>query len=171
MARLRTFAAVTVWAYLVWVLLTWTKTAEQLLFGAGTALVIGGVMAPLGRVGAPWSVLKPKRLWALMCLGGSALARSIRANASLARRIWLPSRPLHSGMIIVPTRMHTDGGVAATGLITSMIVDNQVVDADRKHDLLQYHAVAVPDGDAAQRAEHINAPIERIVGRVTGEAP
>jgi multicomponent Na+:H+ antiporter subunit E len=128
-------------------------------------------MAPLGPVGAPWSVLRPKRLSALLWLGGSALARSIRANVSLARRIWLPSRPLHSGMIIVPTQMHTDGGVAATGLITSMIVDNQVVDVDRKHDLLQYHAVAVPEGDGAQRAEHINEPIERIVGRVTGESP
>lgn len=171
MARLRTFAAVATWAYLVWLLLTWSTTAEQLLFGAGTALVIGALMSVLGPVAAPWSVADPKRFWALIRLGGSALERSVRANARLARRIWLPSRPLRSGMIIVPTAMHTDGGVAATGLITSMIVDNQVVDTDRKNDLLQYHAVSVPEGNREQRADRINAPIERIVGRVTGEAP
>ena len=28
------------WAYAVWVLLTWTRTAEQLLFGAGIAAVV-----------------------------------------------------------------------------------------------------------------------------------
>src|ERR1700722_20900803 len=33
----RRAAALFCWAYAVWVLLTWTRTAEQLLFGAGIA--------------------------------------------------------------------------------------------------------------------------------------
>jgi multicomponent Na+:H+ antiporter subunit E len=38
------------WAFGVWVLLTWTLTAEQLLFGAVAAAVVALALAPLG----PW---------------------------------------------------------------------------------------------------------------------
>jgi multicomponent Na+:H+ antiporter subunit E len=61
--------------------------------------------------------------------------------------------------------------MAATGLITSLIVDNQIVDLDVRRRELQYHAVAVPPGDAAQRAESINAPTERWLARLQGRTP
>ena len=50
-------------------------------------------------------------------------------------------------MVIVPTTESSDGGLAAVGLITSLIVDNQIVDLDRATHRLQYHAVAVPSLD------------------------
>jgi multicomponent Na+:H+ antiporter subunit E len=152
-----------IWAYVVWLLLTWTATAEQLLFGAGLALLCGFALAPLGAVVPPWRVLNPLRLLAIAGLLGHAAIRIVRANVSLAIRIWRPSRPLRSGMVIVPTTAHTDGELAAVGVITSLIVDNQIVDLDHSEALLQYHAVSVPEGD---RAEAINAPTERLVARV-----
>ncbi len=41
------------WAFGVWVLLTWTLTAEQLLFGAVVALAVALALAPLGEVAGP----------------------------------------------------------------------------------------------------------------------
>jgi multicomponent Na+:H+ antiporter subunit E len=84
----------------------------------------------------------------------------VRANLSLTRRILLPSRPVHSGMVIVATDAITDGELAATGLLTSLVVDNQLVDLDRSNRELQYHAMAVPETAAWK---HINGPIERRV--------
>lgn len=152
------------WAYGVWLLLTWTATAEQLIFGGLLAAGVGVLMAPLGPVVAPWQLLVPRRLVAVLHLAGYGLLAIARANVSLARRIWSPSRPLSSGMVVVPTTARTDGELTATGVITSLIVDNQVVDLDRSERVLQYHAVAIPLSEDA--AEEINKPVERLVRKV-----
>jgi multicomponent Na+:H+ antiporter subunit E len=159
-------AALSIWLFGFWLVLTWTVTAEQLVFGALLSVAVAVAMAPLGTVVAPWRLADPRRLAAVAVLTISSLGRIVRANLSLARRIWSPSRPLRSGMIIVPTTMHTDGELAAVGLVTSLIVDNQCVDLDRSADELQYHAVAVPEGSGAERAERVNAPTERLVAKV-----
>ena len=41
------------WAYLVWALLTWTLTVEQVLFGAAIALAVAVALAPVGEVAGP----------------------------------------------------------------------------------------------------------------------
>jgi multicomponent Na+:H+ antiporter subunit E len=164
--RLARAVGLAAWAYLTWLLLTWTATAEQLLVGAVTALVVGAALAGLGPVVAPWQLLAPRRVWPLGRLAGSAAGRVARANVALAIRIWRPSLPLRSGMIVLPTRARTDGELAATALITSLIVDNQIVDLDRSRDELQYHAVAIPPGSREERAESVNAPVERLVAAV-----
>jgi multicomponent Na+:H+ antiporter subunit E len=160
MTRFVTLVALAVWAYLVWVLLTWTRTAEQLLVGAAVAVLVAVTMAPLGQVAAPWRLAVPRRAWAVVRLVGSALWRILRANLSLARRIWSPNRPLRSGMVVVSTSERSDAGLAAVGLISSLIVDNQIVDLDRDRALLQYHAVSIPARDPA---ESVNRPIERLL--------
>lgn len=163
------FAALACWAYLVWLLLTWTRTLEQQVAGLVAAIGIALAMAPLGDVPAPWRLLEPPRLAAVVRLIISASGRIVLANIDLARRIWAPSRPLSSGMVIVPTRLRTDGGLAATGLITSLIVDNQIVDLDRQWRVLQYHAVAVPHGNRKHPEDDINAPVEELLGPIVGE--
>jgi multicomponent Na+:H+ antiporter subunit E len=161
-------AALGCWAFLVWVVLTWTRTLEQLVAGAVLALAVALLLGPFGEVARPWRLLEPPRLAAVVRLGAVALGRVVVANINLARRIWSPSRPLHSGMVVVPTSMQSDGNLAATGLITSLIVDNQVVDVDRVHHKLQYHAVVVPHGNRAHPEDDINAPIERLLVPISG---
>lgn len=158
--RAQPTAALAAWAFVVWMLLTWTATVENLLAGAVVALGCGLALAPLGEAVGPWAVLRPRRLVALGMLAASCAARIVVANLSLTRRILSPSRPLRSGMLIVPTQACSDGELAATGLLTSLVVDNQFVDLDRDRDRLQYHAMAVPDGPAR---ESVNAPLERRV--------
>jgi multicomponent Na+:H+ antiporter subunit E len=155
-----------VWAFAVWLLLTWTVTAEQLVFGAILALVVGAAMAPFGPVVRPWLLLDPRRLAAAAALLFSAAGRIVKANVGLARRIWTPSRPLASGMLIVATNLDTDAGLGNTGLITSLIVDNQIVDLDRNRHVLQYHAIAVPKGSKTDQYEAINGPVERLIARI-----
>lgn len=150
----------TAWAYLVWVLTTWTATVENLLVGLAVAVICGVAIASLGPAAAPWTMLEPRRLGALVLLAAECAVRIVRANLSLTRRILSPSRPLKSGMVITPTDADTAGEIAATGILTSLVVDNQLVDLDRGSHEMQYHAMAVPQGDPR---EDINGPIERRV--------
>ncbi len=167
---MRRVAALGIWAYLVWLLLTWTVTVEQQLAGVLVAIAVGVSMSPLGNVAAPWRLLDARRFVGGLRLIAAALGRIVRANIQLARRIWAPSRPLSSGMVIVPTRERTDGGLAVIGLITSLIVDNQLVDIDRERNELQYHAVAVPPGSGKHPEDEINAPVERLLAPIVGQA-
>jgi multicomponent Na+:H+ antiporter subunit E len=156
----RRWAALFIWAYLGWILLTWTKTAEQLSVGAVVAALVALACLPLGDVARPWRLLDPRRLVRILRVGAYVLVSMVKANLSLSRRIWTPSRPLRPGMVIVTTTMSTDGGLTGVGVLTSLVVDNQLIDVDRAHGLLQYHGVWVgADGPDAERP-HINGPLE-----------
>ena len=151
------------WGYLVWALLTWTLTVEQVLFGACIAAAVALALAPLGDVAGPWRLLRPRALAGGTRLLVAAAGRVFLANLRLARRIWDPRRPLASGMVITPTRERTDWGLAAVGVISSLIVDNQITDLDARAHELQYHAVAVPEGDAERARAQINGPVEDLL--------
>lgn len=162
---IRRMLALFVWGYGAWLLLTWTVTFEQLVTGGLIAAAVAVSMSPLGEVAAPWALLEPRRLAAVARLFASSLVRIVRANCSLARRIWTPSRPLSSGMVIVATQLRTEAGLGGLGLITSLIVDNQIVDVDRTANELQYHAVAVPHSEQA-KLDEITGPVERLLAHV-----
>jgi multicomponent Na+:H+ antiporter subunit E len=151
------------WGYLVWALLTWTRTAEQVLFGVFIAAAVAVALAPLGEVAGPWRLLRPRALAGGVWLLVAAAGRVLLANLRLARRIWDPRRPLTSGMVITPTRERQDWGLAAVGVISSLIVDNQITDLDARAHELQYHAVAVPEGGAEQTRAQINGPVEDLL--------
>lgn len=153
------------WAYAAWILLTWTRTAEQLLFGAGIAAAVAVGLAPLGDVARPWRLLTPRKLAGAAVLLALAARKIIAANLRLSRLIWDPRlrQRLRTGMIIVPTSQDTPGGLTAVGLVTSVIVDNQLADLDPSAQQLQYHAVEVPDGGPEQAREHVNGPVERVL--------
>jgi multicomponent Na+:H+ antiporter subunit E len=148
------------WALAVWVLLTWTRTLEQLVVGVIVAGATAVACAPLGPVAEPWALLRPDRLVAAVRLVVWTAGRVVQANLSLSRRIWSPSRPLRPGMVIVPTEARTDGALAAVGLISSLMVDNQIVDLDAARHELQYHAVWIDTPDPADNRDRINGPLE-----------
>lgn len=155
--------AISLWAYAAWILLTWTRTAEELIFGAVLAAAVGLVLAPLGPVAPPWALLRPRTVVQLIRIVVFVAYGIVRANVSLTRRIWSPSRPLRAGMVVVPTEMTTDGELTAVGLFTSAVVDNQVIDVDRERGQLQYHAVWVDSEDPEVNRRSINGGLERLI--------
>jgi multicomponent Na+:H+ antiporter subunit E len=161
--------ALGVWAYGGWVLLTWTPFSfETEAVGLVGSVVVAFALAPFGEVARPWLIGDPRRVVAALRLVVGTLRGMVVANLRLTRIILTPSLPVRSGMVIVPTTARSDGGLAAVGLITSLIVDNQIVDVDRRRHLLQYHAVCVPRGDREQAREEINGPVERMLEPLTG---
>jgi multisubunit Na+/H+ antiporter MnhE subunit len=68
--------------------------------------------------------------------------------------------------VIVPTDLTTEGGLVAVALITSVIVDNQIVDLDVKRRELLYHGVWIPSVAPRANYERMNGPIERYLKRI-----
>jgi multicomponent Na+:H+ antiporter subunit E len=122
----------------------------------------------MGPVAAPWLMLQPRRFLAGARLLLDSLVRIGYANVLLAVRIWRPSRPLRSGMVVVPTRMGGDAELGALGLITSLIVDNQVVDVDRSRRELQLHAISVPQPPTVEAKRRAIEPTERRLAVLVG---
>lgn len=149
------------WSATAWVLLTWKATAEQLTYGAVVSLAVALALSPLGPVARPWRLLRPSRLVRLAAVAGLSALRIVRANLVLARRVWSPSRPIRTGMLVVPTDLRTEGALTTVGLLGSIIVDNQLVDLEPGR--LQYHAVWVASEDAAEARERINGSLERLL--------
>jgi multicomponent Na+:H+ antiporter subunit E len=156
----RRWLALWCWAYLGWIILTWTRTAEQLVVGALVAALVAWLCAPLGDVAAPWRLLEPRRLVAVGRLTVHVAVNLVRAHVSLSRRIWAPSRPLRPGMVVVATEMRSEGGLTAVGVLTSLIVENQIVDLDRSRKQLQYHTVWADTADPAVNRKATNGPVE-----------
>jgi multicomponent Na+:H+ antiporter subunit E len=154
------------WTYAGWIILTWTRTAEQLLFGALASAAVATALRPLGPVLEPWRLLDPRRLFFIVRIAVYVLIKMVRANLSLSRRIWSPTRPLRPGMVVVPTSAKGDGELTAVGLLTSLIVDNQIVDVDRSRSELQYHAVWVDSDDPVANRGKINGPLEQLLLRL-----
>jgi multicomponent Na+:H+ antiporter subunit E len=156
----RRWLAAFAWAYLTWTVLSWTASGEAIVVGLVLSALTAVACAPLGPLAGPWQVLVPRRAVGLVRLAGHVVVRMIAANLALTRRIWTPRLPLPSGMLVVPTTAGTDGELAAVGLLTSVIVDSQLVDLDRDRDELQYHVVD------AQRHD-INGPVEARIERLS----
>ncbi|HEX2902594.1 MAG TPA: Na+/H+ antiporter subunit E [Jatrophihabitans sp.] len=151
------------WAALCWLALTWSLQPEQLVAGAViSAAVSFGLAGLMDGVARPWAVLRPRRALALCRLLGRTAGHVVLANLRLTRRIWSPVRPLRSGMLVVRTSMRGDGELATVGLLSSLIVDNQLVDLDRATHQLQYHAMAVsPPGP--HRSSQVTGDIEPLI--------
>jgi multicomponent Na+:H+ antiporter subunit E len=159
----RRVVALSTWCFALWVLLTWTLTLEQLLVGAGVAVAVGLALAPTGPVAPPWRLLRPAALLAIVRLLAGMVVHIVVANLKLTRRIWLPSRPLASGMVVVPTRARSEAGLTGVGLLTSLVVDNQLVDVDASRHELLFHAVDVPPDDPDAAYDQVNGPVERLL--------
>ena len=159
------------WSFLVWVVLTWTLTFEQMVFGLVLAALVSVALGSLGRVCGPWCLLRPRRLAPLLKLFAVTAGKILVANLRLSARIWSPCLPLSSGMVLSATEQRSDGGLATVGLLTSLVVDNQIVDVDRRNHRLQYHAVAVPPRGQLNARNAINGPVEDLIEPLQGRRP
>jgi multicomponent Na+:H+ antiporter subunit E len=164
--RATTVVALAIWCFIAWSALIWTPTVESSIAGAALSVLVAWLLASLGPVVRPWRMLMPGRLPAIVRLTGWVATQVVRANVRLARRIWTPSLPLATGVVVVPTRFADEGRVGAVGIISSLVVDNQIIDLDRSRRELVYHCIVVPA--PGRGYEQINGPLERRIAALTG---
>jgi len=163
----RRVVALACWAFLAWMWLTWTVTGEMYAVGAGVAVGTALLLAPLGEVVGIWRLLDPRRLIAMAVMAAQSAGKVVLANVDLARRVWSPSLPLTPGLVIVPTRMRSHAELSAMGVVTSLIVDNQIIDMDPSRSVVLFHCIEVPGPDPEERRAEINGSTERAITRIS----
>lgn len=154
--------ALSAWCYPVWLLLTLTPTVEVLVVGVPISVLCAALLAPLAPAAGPWRLLRPRTAWRWLRATVRLGASIVRANVVMARTVWSPSVRPPSGMVVVPTRTDDPDLLATVGLLSSLVVDNQVVDVDPSRSQMLYHCVRVPAVDA-DAYEQVNGPVERLV--------
>ena len=132
-----------------------------MVYGAVASVVAAIGISPLGAAARQWLLLAVRRLGRLVALVATSLVRIVGANIQLARRVWSPSLPLRSGMLVFPTKLKSDGALTAVAVVSSVIVDNQLVDLEPGR--VQYHAIWVDSTDPEEAYEAINGPVERLL--------
>jgi multicomponent Na+:H+ antiporter subunit E len=152
------------WCLPLWLLLSGTVSTEVLVTGVAVAVFSTWVLVPLGGVRGPSALLRPKRVLPVAKLAGTLSWQVCRANLVMARRVWSREPPPRTGMVVVTTQARGLGPVAAVGLLTSLVVDNQVVDVDLASNQMLYHCLDVPP--AGKRYDDTIGPIEGRVLRV-----
>ena len=157
----RELVALALWSGGAWALFTWQATVELMAYGAVVAVAVAVILSPLGPVARPWRLLRPGRLGRVAAVVVTSTARIVWANVVMAFRVWSPSRPIRTGMLVVPTDLRSEGGLTTLGLLGSIIVDHQLVDLDDGR--LQYHAVWVVSEDPEEARERINGRLERLI--------
>ena len=155
MARTRGLAA---WCFLAWLMLSLSVSVESLVTGLVLSLGAAAALSPLGEVPGPWTLLRPRRVGATAPPGGWAGGRlHAREPPDGPARVDAPPAAAH-GDGRRRDAARTDGQVGAVGLLTSLVVDNQVIDVDLDERTMLYHCVEVPRGEPY---DAVNGPVER----------
>jgi multicomponent Na+:H+ antiporter subunit E len=157
------------WALLTWIVLTWSTSVQQLVAGVVIAVLAACALAPLAPVAAPWAVLAPARAWRVVAIAGDSAVRIVKANVVLARRIWDPRLPIRTGMLVFPTPLRSDGALGAVGILSSLVVDNQIVDLETGH--LQYHAIWAEPSDPRHAHPRVMGRLEPLVHELVVRGP
>jgi hypothetical protein len=64
-------------------------------------------------------------------------------------------------MLVFPTSLRAPAAVGAVGIISSLVVDNQLVDLETGH--LQYHAIWAEPSDPARARRRVMGRLEPLI--------
>lgn len=147
-----TVVAPSVFAFVLWLAVTWTFDPVSLIAGAVIAL---GTGLALRRTSLAESrlLLFPQRLfWALLYVP-VLLAYVVRANLDVAYRVLHPRLPIRPGIVRARTSLRSPSGRVL--LANSITLTPGTLSVDLVDDLLYVHRINVPaaNGDAVTESE------------------
>jgi multicomponent Na+:H+ antiporter subunit E len=155
--------APSVFAFLLWLAVTWTVEPVSLALGAAIA---GAAGFGFRRVGLTESrlLLAPRRLfWALLYVP-VLFVYVVRANLDVAYRVLHPRLPIRPGIVRVRTRLRSPS--ARVLLANSITLTPGTLTVDLVDDRLYVHRIHVPEQDADARTEADLARFEAFIRRI-----
>jgi len=155
-----TVFAPALFAFLLWLAVTWTVEPASLAIGALIALVTG---ITLRRTSLAESrlLLAPVRLfWALLYVP-VLFAYVVRANLDVAYRVLHPAMPIHPGIVKVKTDLKTRAGI--TALANSITLTPGTITIRMEDDVFYVHSLN------RKTAAGLPGEMEARIARVFGE--
>lgn len=129
--------------FLMWVLLTQSFSAGQLLLGAVVALLASETMRALRP-----KPFKMRSVRAMLHLAGIVLVDILRSNLAVARIVLFSPRERVSGFVSLPLDLRDPHGLTALALIITATPGTMWVQLDRARDSLLVHVLDMVDEDA-----------------------
>jgi multicomponent Na+:H+ antiporter subunit E len=156
-------AAPSLFAFLLWLAVTWTVDPASLAVGAIIAVATGFA---LGRTSLAESrlLLFPQRLfWALLYIP-VLFAYVVRANLDVAWRVLHPRLPIRPGIVRARTSLRSPSGRVL--LANSVTLTPGTLSVDLVDEWLYIHRIYVPERDAEARTESDLARFETFIRRI-----
>jgi multicomponent Na+:H+ antiporter subunit E len=150
-------------AFLLWLAVTWTAEPVSLAVGALISIATG---IALRRTSLAESrlLLVPRRLfWGLLYVP-VLFAYVVRANLDVAYRVLHPRLPIRPGIVRARTRLQSPSGRVL--LANSITLTPGTLSVDLADDRLYIHRIFVPDGDPDARTEAELARFETFIRRI-----
>ncbi|MCU0724982.1 MAG: Na+/H+ antiporter subunit E [Planctomycetes bacterium] len=153
-----------VFAFLVYLAVTWSLDPASVLIGAAASLAAAVAMRPLELEVAPLLLLPHRLLFAVIYVP-VLLWYVIRANLDVAYRVIHPKLPIRPGIVKARTTLKT--AAARVLLANSITLTPGTLTVDLVGDALYIHRIAVPEkepeAEMQRSIEHFEGFIRRIL--------
>jgi len=161
MGRVVTFVLLVVLLWLTWLVLVGTADPQELVVGAGVALLVAVLrgVEPCKAGGA--RLLHPRRLLYAAAYVPYMVYAIVKANLDVARRVVDPRLPIRPGIVRIRTRLRNP--MARMVLANSITLTPGTLTVDIRDEDLFIHWVDVESGDVEQATRDIAAGFERFL--------
>ncbi len=161
MGRFLTFVMLAGALWLTWLVLVGSTDPQELVAGAGAALLVAALrgVEPCHVGGV--RLLQPKRLLYAVAYIPYMIVAIVKANLDVARRVVDPRLPIRPGIVKIRTRLRNP--MARMVLANSITLTPGTLTVDIRDDELFIHWVDVETGDVEQATRDIAAGFERFL--------
>jgi multicomponent Na+:H+ antiporter subunit E len=150
-------------AFIVWMLLTWNFHWENLMVGGAVAVMIG-LLFGNNFIDHPLKVLHPVRWFFMLLYIPLFLWEMTKANFDVAYRVIHPKMPINPGIVRVKTKIQSEMG--RTFLANSITLTPGTFTIDIKKDILYIHCINVPATELEAATEKIVKRFEKLLLRI-----
>ena len=155
--------AVGVFAFLVWLAVTWSFDAAGILAGAVVAALLAIGLRRIELDEAPLLFLPQRLFWALAYIPVLFLY-VVRANLDVAYRVLHPALPIRPGIVKARTTLSSPAGRVL--LANSITLTPGTLTVDLVDDVLYIHRIHVPEEDPDGETERSMARFESYIRRI-----
>lgn len=155
--------ALFLFAFLVWMMVTWSFDPANLVLGALVASAVAWLLADVELEEAPLLLLPQRLMWALAYVPVLFLY-VVQANLDVAYRVLHPALPIRPGIVKARTRLKSPSGRVL--LANSITLTPGTLSVDLVDDVLYIHRINVPVEDADGDTERSLARFETFIRRI-----
>lgn len=156
--------------YALWIVLSWSLNAKELIVGAAVSLLVACVTANMFIHERAFYLFNPVRLFKLLFYVVIVLPGEIvKANMDLAKRVFKRDIPSNPGFIRVPVKKGlSEYGLANLCNAITLTPGTISVDAAKcgDEDYIYIHWIDVQTTDREEAGEMIKGRLEKWIGRI-----
>ena len=167
-SKLPAFVSTFCLCYLIWVLLTWRFTAQELIAGAFVSAAVAFTTSSFFIHESAFWLLRPQRFLALAAYFPVFLSELVKANLDVAGRCFGGCRDVNPGIIKVPVGLKSDYGQAMLANSITLTPGTITLDIAEQAGQTWYyiHWIDVKEMDREKAGERIKGRLEKGIGRI-----